>query len=141
MSRRKKKRTKPRINQQQKNRRDVIQDTAAVFTCSTEISGDFAYQCQDQRENLEADLAYTRAALRIWQDQTGPAQSLIAALTDLLTARQRHHDSLAELQSRFSALATNQAFQHIHLEPVERYAELVRNVVFPNDARPASDSD
>ena len=113
-------------------RQDVVKNTAAVFTCSTDIAHDFAHQCADQGANVEADIAFTRVAHQIWHGRPGPAVELVRAFVDLLAERQRHFDSLTELGSRFQALATNPSFQHQHLDPPDAYVELIRNQLFPD---------
>jgi hypothetical protein len=121
---------------QQRLQADVVQDTAAVFTCSTEIADDFAAQCESRREELEIDLAFNQVACEIWAGRLGRSQDLADALSALAAERQRHLDAIAELGRRLAALAADEALAHQHLDPVEEYRELVRQRLFP-DPSPA----
>jgi hypothetical protein len=109
---------------------NLIMDTAARFTCSTQVAEDFAYQCLRGREDLEHDLLYNRVAHEIWRDRPGPAQQIAEALAAFAAERERYVQALQELERRFSALA-QQGPQHEHLEPVDKYQELIRSRIFP----------
>jgi len=109
---------------------DLIMDTAARFTCSTEVAEDFAYQCSSGRTDVEGDLLYNRVAHEIWQDRPGHGQQIAEALAAFIVERERYMQALAELGQRFSALA-KQGPQHEHLDPVEKYQELIRSRIFP----------
>ena len=60
-------------------------DTAACFTCSTEVAEDFAYRCLRGREDVEYDLL--RVAHEIWRDRPGPAQQIAEALAAFAAER------------------------------------------------------
>ena len=109
---------------------NLIMDTAARFTCSTEVAEDFAYQCSRGREDVEYDLLYNRVAHEIWRDRSGPAQQIAEALAAFAAERERYVQTLQELEKRFSALA-QQGPKHEHIEPVEKYQELIRSRIFP----------
>jgi hypothetical protein len=91
-------------------------DTAACFTCSTEVAEDFAYRCLRGREDVEYDLLYNRVAHEIWRDRPGPAQQIAEALAAFAAERERYVQTLQELERRLSALA-QQGPQHEHLKP------------------------
>ena len=116
--------------QERRQDTNLIMDTAARFTCSTEVAEDFAYQCSRGREDVEYDLLYNRVAHEIWRDRPGPAQQIAEALASFAGERERYVHALQELEKRFSALA-QQGPQHEHLEPVEKYQELIRSRIFP----------
>lgn len=105
---------------------DLVQDTAAVFTCLTEIAEDFAYQCDDQSQNLEADIAFNKLALEMWRERKGPAEELVAILDALVDARERQRKILIELGKRFTALAAVDKKHQEHLGPPEAYRDLIR---------------
>lgn len=133
-----------RLQRQQRERRqrerqaqeqsDVAQDTAARFSCSTEIAEDFANQCEHRLEDLRVDLIVTRLALEMWTGREGPALVIVDALTAMAAERQRHADAIAELGRRFAALAVDESIAHHHLEPVEPYRDLVRQRLFIDPA-------
>jgi hypothetical protein len=108
---------------------DVIQDTAAVFTCFHETARDFAYQCESGSDDLEIDLAFNSLAYEIWQDHPR-ARALAVALADFIAERRRHLEALADLGRRFDALAQQEL--HEHLDPPEKYRALVRDRLFPD---------
>lgn len=128
MARRKKyNKAQKRQRRQQKEieqRKDVATDTAAIFTCSTEVVSDFARQCERIREDVECDLLYNRIAHEIWDKRPGAAADIADALADFAAERQRHLESIDKLSARFAALARDDSF-HEHLDPVEQYRELV----------------
>lgn len=115
---------------------ELVHDTAAVFTCTYEISRDFADQCGDALETLDADLAFNRVAHEIWAGRPGRPQELAEALAALQRERERHVTELRELEKRFRTLAADENW-HEHLEPPEAYRALVRERVFP-DTKPSS---
>ena len=116
--------------QERRQDTNLILDTAARFTCSTEVAEDFAYQCLRGREDVEYDLLYNRVAHEIWRDRPGPAQQITEALAAFAAEREHYVQALQELERRLSALA-QQGPQHEHLEPVEKYQELIRSRIFP----------
>lgn len=131
-------RTKNQANQRQReearmrqNEKDVIFDTAAVFTCAHEISEDFAGQCEQVQNEVEADLKFTALACEIWANRSGLAKQLTDTLADFAAERARHAAVLAALEKRFGALGADASFDE-HLDPVEPYRELVRQRIFPD---------
>ena len=119
-----------RQKRQAQQQEDVVQDTAARFTCAAETADDFAYQCAHAQEALDIDLLFNRLALEIWKEHPAHAEALVAALEELLAERLRHRQTLQRLEQRLQGLADDPSF-HIHLEPIEPYRELVRSRVFP----------
>jgi hypothetical protein len=137
MSRKKKKPNRAGRQKQQEKRaktetEELIQDTAAVFTCSYELASDFAWQCGDNVEDLESDILFNQIAIKIWRDHSGPMKELPQVLTDLLTEKERHRDALTDLEVRFKALADMN--HHEHLEHIETYRQLVRDRLALQDA-------
>lgn len=110
----------------------LVQDTAARFTCFALTCDDFAYQCQSGREALECDLAFNRVAAEIWAGRPGGARELAEALAALAAERERHLGAITVLGERFEALAADHQGLHEHLEPIECYRDLVRRRIFPN---------
>ena len=133
-------RDKPPLNKEQKRRRrhrreaqrqdDVVNDTAARFTCAAETADDFAYQCAQAQQQLDIDLLFHRLALEIWNERPARAQRLVDALEELLAERMRYRQTLQRIGQQLQRLADDPAF-HIHLDPPEAYRELVRSRVFP----------
>ena len=110
---------------------NVIVDTAARFTCSTEVADDFAYQCSAALETLDCDLLFNRVAHEMWREHPGPGQQIAEALAAFLAERERYAQALTELQLRFTTLRDHGP-QHEHLEPVEKYRELIRARIYPD---------
>lgn len=106
---------------------NLVQDTAARFSCSTEIANDFADQCQSRAEDLEFDIIFTRLANEIWQDKS--EAPLLALCDDLLAEAQRHREVIIELGRRFRALAAEE--RHHHLDPPHALRPLIRQRLFP----------
>lgn len=131
MSRRNKGREEKRWRRQaeQKRQNDVVQDSAATLTCAAETAGDFAYQCAHEQEERAFDLSFLRLALEIWHEHPETAPAVLAALEELLTEHLRHQEVLACLGQRFEDLAADPSL-HIHLDPIERYRDLVRTRLF-----------
>lgn len=146
MARRSKNARKRDKHQRQRDERtqlldEVAQDTAARFTCSTEIADDFAAQCASDLDELESALAFNRVAVEMWTGQRGRAEDLAAALVDLLQERRRHFHAVLAIADRFNEICQDEAF-HQHLEPIEHYRDFVRRRLFdPNDAPPTMPSD
>jgi len=108
----------------------MLKEIAEAFSCSTEIATDFADQCELNRDNLEADLAFSDLALAVWQGRPG-VEDLVAALVELRETRQRHLDVMAAFVSRFRHLAaTDKA--HVHLDSDAISPDLVHRMVFPD---------
>jgi hypothetical protein len=120
---------------ERKRQDDVVKDSTATLTCAAETAGDFAYQCTHQQEELDFDLPYLHLALEIWRESPLAPPSLLAALDELLTEELRHREILIRLAQQFERLAADPSL-HIHLEPIERYRELVRSRLF---AEPTTD--
>jgi len=111
----------------------MVQDTTAVFTCATETAGDFHYQCGLRLEDLAFDLLFTNLAHEIWSAESHRAENLVAALAALLAERRHHQGALTELRERFAALVVDKA-PHVHLDPPEKYRNIVRACLFPESA-------
>jgi hypothetical protein len=126
-------RTDKRHHRQEAQRRqrdlDLIQDTAGRFTCSTEITEDFVYQCTDGIEGIEVDLAFNRVAHEMWRDHPAHGQQIAEALAAFIEEREKYLQALTALKQRFEAIA-QQVPQHDHLAPIEKYRELVRARMF-----------
>ncbi len=120
---------------EKKRQDDVVKDSAATLTCAGETAGDFAYQCTHQQEELDFDLTFLHLALDIWRESPLAPPSLLAALDELLTEQLRHRETLIRIGQHLEQLAADPAL-HIHLNPIERYRELVRNRLF---AEPPTD--
>ena len=121
----------PSEKERRKHEEEVVADTAAVFTCLQMIANDFAYQCGDESENVEADIAFNKVALEMWSERTGRAQDLVAALVALADARERHRQMLIETRNRFIAIADDESTHEVHLGPPEAYRDLIRKRLFP----------
>lgn len=105
--------------------RDAVQDTAARFTCATEIAGDFAHQCTARLESLDLDLVFATLAVEIWNGQDERTKGVLAALTDFEIELRRQVDALNTLKKRLASYADNDDL-HIHLDPPESYRDLIR---------------
>jgi hypothetical protein len=132
MARKNKNREEKRWQRQlEKKRQDnVVKDSAASLTCAADAAGDFAYQCNHQQEELDFDLPYLNLALEIWRESPQAPPALLAALDELLTELLRHRETLTRMALTFEQLAADPTL-HIHLDPIERYRELVRSRLFP----------
>jgi len=133
-------RNKRKIKKHKRERREqhereqennVVQHSAAILSCATETAADFAGQCTQDREDLDLDLPYLRLALDIWREQPqAPTAALLAALEALLSERLRHQQALTQIAQQLQHLAAEPSL-HIHLDPIERYREWVRQRLFP----------
>lgn len=128
-----------REQREAEHQNNVVQDTAARFTCAAETADDFAYQCTDAQEELDLDLLVHHLALEIWREDPDRATALLTTLEELLAERLRHREALARIGHRLQALADDPT-QHIHLEPLERYRQLVRDRLFPEPPARSSSS-
>lgn len=139
MSRRKKRIRTTRHKRRQAPERpswdDIIQDTAACFTCSRQIAEDFVAQCDSRLEDLEADIAFNRAAHKMWAGRPGRAEDLAQTLAAFVTEREREAAALTALRQRFAALATDELF-HEHLDPVEQWRDFLRTTILPDPPSP-----
>jgi hypothetical protein len=123
-----------REQRQAADEKSVILDTAAIFTCSVEAAGDFAFQCQRVCEDTQGDIDFNRLAHGFWADHTdGPGKELADALAAFIAERERFAAAVAVLKPRFERLAVKDGV-HVHLDPVEKYRELVRQKLFPDHA-------
>lgn len=117
-------------DKQRQEQDNVVLDSAATLTCAAETAADFAGQCAQQEEDLELDLSFLNLALEIWGEQPQPStQPLLRALEDLRQERQRHLQALHALGAQLERLAEDPSL-HIHLDPIERYQQLVRDRLF-----------
>lgn len=108
----------------------MLKEIAEAFSCSSEIATDFADQCELNRDNLEADLAFSDLALTVWLGRPG-VEDLVAALVELRETRQRYLDVMADFVRRFRHLAaTDEA--HVHLDSDAINPDLVHRMVFPD---------
>ena len=126
-------REEKRLRRQRDTQRqnDVVQHSAAVLTCAAETAGDFAFLCTEAQKELDLDLPYLRLALEIWRESPNPSiQPLVAALDDLLTERLRHREALNRIGQQLEHLEADPSLQ-IHLDPIDRYRELVRLRLYP----------
>jgi hypothetical protein len=112
---------------------DVIQDTAAVFTCSKETAADFASQCERALDDLDVDLRFNQVAHELWAGRPGRAQELAAALAAFAQERERHIAALRQVQEQLQALVADESY-HEHLDPPEAYRDFVRQRLFPDSA-------
>lgn len=113
---------------QRQRHEQVIASTAARFTCATDTARDFSWQCEDELEDIEADLAFNRVAHEMWRDRPGRAEVLAQTLADFIAAREQHQQALTDLRRRFDALVAENI--HEHLDPPEAYRDLIRRRVF-----------
>jgi hypothetical protein len=107
----------------------VVQDAAAVLTCSSEVVANFSYECQRVIEDVEDDLGYYAVAHEIWLNRPGRGRQIAEALAAFLAERQRQMAAMTAIRNRFDALASD---DHEHLEPIDHYRALVRQRLFPN---------
>jgi hypothetical protein len=129
MSRKKRKPNRAERKKRQEERsqsqfEDVVEGTAATFTCSYEIARDFAWQCSDGAEEMESDILFNQLAHEIWRAHGKNEKELAQALADFLAERERHRNALLTLETRFKTLTDTEI--HEHLDPIEKYQELIR---------------
>ncbi|MCP4447943.1 MAG: hypothetical protein GY811_21800 [Myxococcales bacterium] len=123
----KSKKRQPKDSKEAKEARrldSLASDTTATFTCSTQLIADFTRECERIQEEGECDLLYNHLAIEIWNERPDLAPDIVDALTDLTAERERHLGALGKFAARFEKLATTTP-SHQHLDPVERYRELV----------------
>ncbi len=133
-------RNKRNVRKQKRQRRqqherqqehNVVEHSAATLSCAAATAADFAGQCTQDLEDLDRDLPYLRLALEIWREQPqSTTEALLAALEELLSERLRHQQALNQIGQQLEHLAADPSL-HIHLDPIERYRELVRQRLFP----------
>ena len=123
---------------QRQEQDNVVLGSAATLTCAAETAAAFAGQCAQPEEELQLDLSFLQLAVEIWGEQPQPhTQPLLRALEDLLQERQRHMHALKALAARLGQLAEDPSL-HIHLDPIERYQQLVRERLFSSPETPES---
>jgi hypothetical protein len=132
MSRKKRKpnrmeRQKKQEKQAKEELEAVVSDMGATLTCSTEISGDLAWQCGHWRDEVEDDLRFNRLAYEFWREAVPGAPALLHAIADLVTEQERHREALSLLEVRF--LALEEQDDHEHLEPIQTYQERIRSIL------------
>ncbi len=104
---------------------DLASDTAAIFTCSSQLIDHWAHHCGRLQEDLEYDLIYSRIAIEIWKEHPGLADDVTAVLEDFATESQGRLSSIEQLATRFAALADDEDNAHKHLDRVEHYRDLI----------------
>jgi hypothetical protein len=110
----------------------TVVDVASRFTCSTGVAQDFADQCEQRIEDLDFDLTCNRLALEMWEPiASDAARPVVALLHEIAAERDRHRQALVELQIRLDEYAQQEI--HEHLEPVDKYQELVFRRLFEPD--------
>jgi hypothetical protein len=125
--------------QEQRRQQDVIQHSAATLTCASETAADFGWLCTEAQEELGLDLPYLRLALEIWgAHHQSATDALVATLDELLSERVRHQQALQRIALHLQHLAADPSL-HIHLDPLERYRELVRQRLFPQPPEDPAD--
>ena len=107
----------------------MLKEIADAFSCSTRIATDFADQCELNRDNLEADLAFSDLALEVWQGRPG-VEHLVTTLADLRATRQRHFEVIAVFVERLRQLAA--ADVHVHLTSDDINPGLVHQRIYPD---------
>jgi hypothetical protein len=128
-------REEKRFRRQQRDRQrqeqdNVVLDSAATLACAAETAADFAAQCADHEEELQFDLSFLNLALEVWSERPQPStQALLKALQELQQEHQRHIHVLKALGATLQGLAEDPSL-HIHLDPIERYQQLVRDRLF-----------
>lgn len=123
----KKNNKKDRLQRQE----EVVQDSAAVLSCATKAADEIAGVCDHLLQELSVELPYLRLALEIWAEHPELAQHLRSVLTELLEASERYNAALHQAGKELQRLADDPA-PHIHLDPIERYRQLVRERLFPD---------
>ena len=129
-------REEKRFRRQQRDRQrqeqdNVVLDSAATLSCAAETAADFAGQCADQEEQLQFDLSFLNLALEVWGERPEPStQPLLSALEELRQEHQRHLHALQSLGAQLQQLAEDPSLHNIHLGPIERYQQLVRDRLF-----------
>jgi hypothetical protein len=128
----KRKREEKQAGREQRDRQrdeNIVQHSAAVLSCATEAADEVAGVCDHLLEELSIELPYLRLALEIWNEHPELAQPLKAVLVELLEASVSYNQALHMAGEQLQRLAADPA-PHIHLEPIERYRQLVRQRLF-----------
>ena len=113
---------------------ELIADTTRIFTCFTTLTHDFLHQCVDQIDRVECDIDYNRLAIQMWTGGPGRADDLVAVLSDFVALRERYHAALSALRPRLDELLAIPT--HDHLEPADRWHELIRKQVLSSTPEP-----
>lgn len=136
MAKRSKRKGKGKRKQESRNARidrqtndDVAQDNAAVLTCSSKAATEFIVIGEHYLKDLELDIPYLQVALEIWAEHPELAQPLRRTLEELLQAFITHCQTLKDINKKFELLAADPG-PHIHLDPVERYQQLLKERLF-----------
>lgn len=128
MKHRKKGKGKRRDQHVQRDRQldnDIVEHSAAVLTCATQAADELVGVCDGCLENLELELPYVRVALEIWAEHPELAQPLRHSMEQLLQLLTQQYQALKDIKQDLERLAADPA-PHIHLDPVERYHQLIR---------------
>jgi hypothetical protein len=104
---------------------DLVEHSAAVLTCATEAADEFVGVCDRCIEELELDLPYLQVALEIWAEHPEFAQPLRHSMQQLLLVLTGQYKALKDIRQELQRLAADPA-PHVHLDPVERYHQLIR---------------
>jgi len=133
-----KKKREDKLEQRDRERQEnVVQHSAAVLSCATKAADEFVGVCNRSLETLELEVPYLRLALEIWAEHPELAQPLRRSLETLLEALTRHYQTLTDVKQELERLAADPA-PHIHLDPAERYQQLVRERLFTFTAHPVT---
>jgi hypothetical protein len=135
----KKQKREQREQHEREQENNIVAHSAATLSCAAETAADFAGQCTQDLEDLHLDLPYLRLALEIWREQPqSTTAALLAALEALLSERLRQQQALTQIGQQLEQLAADPSL-HIHLDPIERYREWVRNRLFPQQPEATPD--
>ena len=78
---------------------------------------------------------FNRVAHEFWQDRPGHGQQIAEALAAFIQARESYLRALTDLRPKLTDLAA-QVPEHDHLDPIEKYREIVRARMFADVAPP-----
>jgi hypothetical protein len=113
----------------------LVEDTAAVFSCSHEIAQDFLAQCRRDLDELDTGIVFGGLAEVLWRGRAADAPELVAVLRDYLELRKHHHAALEAVEKRLALLVDKH--EHMHIDPIEDVRAVVREHLFPTDDQPA----
>lgn len=117
---------------------EIVTHTTHVFTCPTDVCIELAEICNDAVEDAAIVHNAGSLASEIWSPVgTDIARPIADAARDLLAEYERHTAALIALRDRFAALSDSD--NHEHLEPAERYAEIVMKHMDALNARDDGD--
>lgn len=120
-----------REDRDRQRQEELVRHSASVLSCATEAADEIAGVCDHLLQELSIELPYLRVALEIWAEHPELAQPLRAVLTELLELSERYNEALNRAGKELQRLAADPA-PHIHLDPIERYRQLVRERLFPD---------